>query len=170
MTVRPDPIPAARAAGTSLEEELASVAASSLDQLRPRFRAIFRVPVPDCLSRDLIARLVAHRLQEQRLGKLDRSLAEQVDRLGRGQEPRRRLKAGTVLVREHDGIMHEVVVVPDGFLWNGETFASLSIIAKRITGTSWNGPRFFGLRPRPKKPISETAGPATAGAVEAINA
>lgn len=128
------------------------VTASSLDQLRPRFRAIFRVPVPDCLSRDMVARLIAHRLQEQRLGKLDRSLAEQIDRLGRGQESRRRLKAGTVLVREHGGVMHEVVVVPDGFLWKGETFTSLSTIAKQITGTSWNGPRFFGLRPKSKKP------------------
>ncbi|MFG1303911.1 DUF2924 domain-containing protein [Xanthobacter autotrophicus] len=157
MAVRPDPIPAAQAAGTALEEELAAVAASSLDQLRPRFRALFRVPVPDCLSRDMVARLIVHRLQEQRLGKLDRSLAEQVDRLGRGQESRRRIKAGTVLVREHDGVMHEVMVVPDGFLWNGGTFASLSIIAKRITGTSWNGPRFFGLRPVLKKHAPEAA-------------
>lgn len=151
MAARPDPIPAAGAAGTLLEEELAAVAATSIGQLRQRFRALYRVPAPDCLSRDLIARLVAHRLQEQHLGKIDRSLADQIDRLGRGQEPRRRLKPGTVLVREHDGIMHEVVVVPDGFLWNGETYAGLSTIAKRITGTSWNGPRFFGLRPVSKK-------------------
>ncbi|MFG1299782.1 DUF2924 domain-containing protein [Xanthobacter sp. V3C-3] len=158
MAARPDQIPAASAAGTSLEEELAVVAAASLDQLRSRFRALCRVPAPDGLSRDMIARLIAHRLQEQRLGKLERSLSEQIDRLGRGQEPRRRLKSGTVLVREHDGVMHEVVVVPGGFLWNGETYASLSTIAKRITGTSWNGPRFFGLRPVSKKRVAETAG------------
>ncbi|MFG1242358.1 DUF2924 domain-containing protein [Xanthobacter sp. V7C-4] len=157
MAVRPDPIPAASAAGTPLDEALAVVAAASLDQLRPRFRTLFRVPAPDYLSRDMVARLIAHRLQEQRLGKLDRSLAEQVDRLGRGQEPRRRLKAGTVLVREHDGAMHEVVVVPNGFLWNGTTFASLSTIAKQITGTSWNGPRFFGLRPKAKRQSPPTA-------------
>lgn len=157
MAIRPDPIPAASTTGTPLEEGLAVVAAASLDQLRPRFRALFRVPVPACLSRDMVARLIAHRLQEQRLGKLDRSLAEQVDRLGSGQEPRRRLKAGTVLVREHGGVMHEVMVVPDGFQWNGETYASLSTIAKRITGTSWNGPRFFGLRPKAKKQSPPTA-------------
>jgi len=159
MAARPDPIPAASAAGTSLEEELAAIATASLDQLRPRFRALFRAPAPNYLSRDMIARLIVHRLQERRLGKLDRSLAEQVDRLGRGQEPRRRLKPGTMLVREHDGAVHEVVVVSDGFLWNGETYASLSTIAKQITGTSWNGPRFFGLRPR-----SQTCSPATADA------
>ena len=157
MTVRPDPIPTAQAAGASLSEELAAVAASSLDLLRPRFRALFRVPVPNCLSRDMIARLIVHRLQEQRLGRLDRSLVERVDRLGPGHEPPRRLKPGSVVVREHDGIMHEVVVVPNGFLWNGETYASLSTIAKRITGTSWNGPRFFGLRPAVKKRSPVTA-------------
>lgn len=170
MAVRPNPIPAALAAGTSLEEDLAAITAANLEPLQSRFRTLYRAPAPNCLSRDMIARLVAHRLQELRLGKLDRSLAEQVEKLGRGQESLRRLKAGTVLVREHEGVMHEVVVAPGGFLWNGENYASLSTIAKRITGTSWNGPRFFGLRPRPKKPISETAGPATAGVVKAINA
>ena len=61
-----------------------------------------------------------------------------------------------MLVREHDGILHEVVIVPGDFLWNGETHTSLSIIAKRITGTNWNGPRFFGLRPTENKRASAT--------------
>ncbi|WP_245294166.1 DUF2924 domain-containing protein [Methylobrevis pamukkalensis] len=137
------------------------VAAAPLDQLRSRFRALYRVPAPESLSRDLIARLVAHRLQEQRLGKLDPNLAGQIDRLDRhggGQTPRRRLKPGTVLVREHGGVLHEVMVVPGGFAWNGETHASLSVIARRITGTSWNGPRFFGLRPAQKAPVPDVAG------------
>jgi hypothetical protein len=56
------------------------------------------------------------------------------------------VKVGSVIVREYQGELHEVLVVPDGFCWRGEVFASLSIIARRITGTSWNGPRFFGLR------------------------
>ena len=56
---------------------------------------------------------------------------------------------GTVLVREWDRKSHRVMVMPDGFAWNGETFASLSEIAFAIiTGTKWNGPRFFGLRDR----------------------
>lgn len=158
MAARADRIPAARAAGTSLTEELAALATASFDQLRSHFRTLYRVPPPDGLSRDLIARLVAHRLQEQRLGKLDRNLAVQIDRLGGGQEQRRRLKSGTVLIREHDGILHEVVIVPGGFLWNGETHTSLSIIAKRITGTNWNGSRFFGLRPTERKRASSAAG------------
>jgi Protein of unknown function (DUF2924) len=53
---------------------------------------------------------------------------------------------GTVLVREWQGATHHVTVVNDGFLWNGSTYRSLSGIARAITGTNWNGPRFFGMR------------------------
>lgn len=95
MAARPDRIPAAIAAGTSLAGDLAAVVTASLDQLRARFRTLYRVPAPDSLSRDLIARLVAHRLQEQHLGKLDRNLAVQINRLGGGLEPHRRLESGT---------------------------------------------------------------------------
>jgi hypothetical protein len=56
------------------------------------------------------------------------------------------VKVGCVIVREHKGVLHEVMVTPQGFCWEGRTFDSLSTIAKRITGINWNGPRFFGLR------------------------
>jgi hypothetical protein len=58
----------------------------------------------------------------------------------------RRLKAGTVIIREYQGERYEVTVAPDGFIWREKTYASLSMIAREITGTNWNGPRFFGLR------------------------
>ena len=54
----------------------------------------------------------------------------------------------SILVREWDRKSHRIMVMPDGFAWNGETFDSLSEIAFAITGTKWNGPRFFGLRDR----------------------
>ena len=53
-----------------------------------------------------------------------------------------------ILAREHNGELHRVVVMPDGFAWNGKTYGSLSEVARAITGTNWNGPRFFGLRDR----------------------
>ena len=59
----------------------------------------------------------------------------------------RRIKPGAILVREWKGKSHRVTVLPDGFAYEGETFRSLSEIARRITGGRWNGPRFFGLRP-----------------------
>jgi hypothetical protein len=72
-----------------------------------------------------------------------------MDRLARGgnagSEPIRRLKAGTVLVREYGGARHTVTVVAGGFAWNGAIYPSLSSVARAITGTAWNGPRFFGL-------------------------
>ena len=65
----------------------------------------------------------------------------------RGAERARRLKAGTVLVREYQGERHTVTVVADGFLWGDSTYKSLTTIARAITGTAWSGPRFFGVQP-----------------------
>ena len=107
------------------------------------------------LPKSLIARLFAYRLQvhrsgdllKQALGFLQRIAAE----IEAGKEPNvpypedRRLKAGSVLVREHDGVQHRVMALEEGYAWGGKTFASLSAVAKAITGTNWNGQRFFGL-------------------------
>jgi Protein of unknown function (DUF2924) len=87
-----------------------------------------------------------------------------------GTDVRRRLKAGTVLVREYQGERHTVTVVPDGFVWQGATYGSLSTIARAITGTAWGGPRFFGLRSANSKqedqePDEPTAKPKQAGRV-----
>jgi Protein of unknown function (DUF2924) len=102
---------------------------------------------PKALSRDLLARMLAYRVQEQALGKLGREIGKLLERLAQGgTEPVRHLKVGTVMVREHQGTLHEVMVVPGGFCWRENTYASLSTVARAITGTSWNGPRFFGLR------------------------
>ena len=56
-----------------------------------------------------------------------------------------------MLAREWNDRMHRVAVLADGFAWNGKTYPSLSKIALAITGTRWNGPRFFGLRDKPSK-------------------
>jgi hypothetical protein len=94
--------------------------------------------------------MIAYRIQEQALGGLDRETSKLLTRLVRGENSginlNQRLKAGTVLVREYQGERHTVTIVPTGFLWQGTIHPSLSTIAGAITGTSWNGPRFFGLR------------------------
>jgi hypothetical protein len=64
-------------------------------------------------------------------------------------------RTGTILVREWRGTTYQVTVVDDGFLWNGKTHRSLSSIARAITGTNWNGSRFFGMR-EAKNPAPET--------------
>jgi hypothetical protein len=141
--MRPTEVPSA----DDLEAELAGIRELSLDTLRARWRERTERNAPKILSRELLARMIAHRIQEQALGGLSRETRKLLDRLAQGDgEPVRHLKIGTVLVREHQGTLHQVIVVPGGFSWREKTYASLSTIARAITGTSWNGPRFFGLR------------------------
>jgi hypothetical protein len=136
-------------AAERLEAELDRIAALGLDEVRALWRELTQQNAPKALSGDLLARMIAHRIQEQRLGKLSREMRKLLDRLAKGgAEPLRHLKVGTVMVREHQGTLHEVMVVPGGFSWQEKTYPSLSTIARAITGTSWNGPRFFGLRGR----------------------
>jgi hypothetical protein len=110
---------------------------------------MFGAVPPKGLTKDIIARMIAYRIQEEAFGGLDKETVRLLDRLAQGEKPsdlNRRLKAGTVLIREYMGERHTVTVVPDGFLWADRTYSSLSVIAQAITGTKWNGPRFFGLR------------------------
>ena len=108
---------------------------------------IFGRTPPADLSKDLLRRMIAWRLQEWAFGGLDRESLRFLDGLARhGSSPRRRqLKPGTVLVRDYQGQRHTVTVAPDGFEWQGTTYSSLSAIARAITGTAWSGPRFFAL-------------------------
>ncbi len=104
---------------------------------------------PAALSKDLLGRLMAWRLQEQAFGDLDRESLRFLNGLARySGSPRRQLKPGTVLVRDYHGQRHTVTVAADGFNWQGMTYASLSAIARAITGTAWSGPRFFALGQR----------------------
>jgi Protein of unknown function (DUF2924) len=148
-------------AAETLETELDRIAALGLDDVRSLWLKMTGRSAPKALSCDLFARVIAHRVQEQRLGKLSREMRQRLDGLARGGvEPVRHLKVGTVMVREHQGETHEVIVVPGGFSWRDKTYPSLSAIAKGITGTSWNGPRFFGLRGK-----TEAEPPARAGSI-----
>jgi len=131
----------------ALEAEIARIRALGLDELRTLWRSTFRAPPPPAFTKDLIARFMTWHIQEQASGGRDHNTDKLLDGLGRGDKPQvRRLKPGTVLVREYQGERHTVTVIRDGFLWRDGTYASLSTIARSITGTAWNGPRFFGLR------------------------
>ena len=133
----------------AIEAEIARIRSLALDALRRRWRVIFGRTPPAGLSKDLLGRMIACRLQEQTFGGLDRESLRVLDGLARhGGSPRRRLKPGTVLVRDYQGQRHTVTVVSDGFDWQGTTYPSLSAIARAITGTAWSGPRFFALARR----------------------
>ena len=138
----------------AIEAEIARIRSLPLDALRRRWRVMFGRTPPAALSKDLLGRMIARRLQEQAFGSLDRESLRFLDALARqGGSPRRQLKPGTVLVRDYHGQRHTVTVAADGFNWQGTTYPSLSAIARAITGTAWSGPRFFALaRPNGTSP------------------
>src|SRR6266496_2142465 len=125
-------------------------------ELRILWEREFSGKPPSSLGRDILALGIAYARQERRYGGLSRPVAKELDRLlaralgdgsGTPELPTKPLpRAGTILVREWQGTTHHVTVADDGFLWNGKPHRSLSSIARAITGTTWNGPRFFGLR------------------------
>ncbi len=142
----------------TLDVEIARLRDLDVGALRHRWRTVFRRQAPPHLPRHLLVRVLAYRLQADQLGDLDGESQRLLDASGspetagqRAAEMRRRtteLRPGTVLGREWNGQMHRVVVLAEGFAWSGKTYPSLSKIALAITGTRWNGPRFFGLRDR----------------------
>jgi hypothetical protein len=137
-----------------LQARLAALAELDLEQLRTEWQRLYRSAPPLRLSRDLLQRSIAHRLQEEALGGLppavQRRLAALVRALAANREPagasRVKLKAGATLVREWHGRTHTVLVLDRGFEHNGKHYMSLTQIAHAITGAHWSGPRFFGLR------------------------
>ena len=157
--------PATRA---SIEDEIAHLRDLDLKGLRARWQSVFQRPAPLHVPRHLLFAVVAFRIQADRLGDLDYETRKVLDRTRTNDSgsamanrleslDRRRteLTPGTVLVREWDRRSHRVMVLADGFAWNGQTYDSLSKIAFAITGTRWNGPRFFGLRDKQVQSTSE---------------
>ena len=143
----------------AIEAEVNQIRSLGVDALRQRWRMMFGAVPPKGLTKDILGRMIAYRIQEKAFGGLDRETIKLLDRLTRGEKPNelnRRLKPGTVLIREYNGERHTVTVTPEGFLWGEKTYSNLSIIAQTITGTKWNGPRFFGLR-MPSKPEATEA-------------
>ena len=144
---------------TSIGEEIAHLRGLDLKGFRSRWQSVFQRPPPDHLPRHLLFAIIAYRIQVDRLGDLDhetRQILDRTDTKNGGEtifmrlvsfdQKRIELTLGTVLVREWDRRSQRVMVMADGFAWNGQTYDSLSKIAFAITGTKWNGPRFFGLR------------------------
>ena len=134
----------------ALEAEIEQIRSLPIEELRALWRRTFKSQLPHALGKDMLGRMISYHIQEKALGGLSRASLRLLDDIG-GAKPtnelaRRRLKPGTVLVREYQGERHSVVVAPDGFVWRKETYASLSTIARLVTGTNRNGPKFFGLR------------------------
>jgi hypothetical protein len=144
-----------------LDAEITRLRDLGITELRRRWQTIFRRQAPPHLPRHLLFRVLAYRLQAEQLGDLDADIVRLLDRSGppeqvgqqavKGDPGRGGVKPGTVLGREWNGQMHRVTVMADGFAWKGKIYPSLSRVAFVITGTRWNGPKFFGMRDEPRK-------------------
>jgi Protein of unknown function (DUF2924) len=138
--------------------DLGSLETASVEALRLRWTSAYGIgPLPR-LSRELLIRGIAYRMQEQARGGLSGKVVRRLEQIARGEDAAHCsgasasvARAGTRLVREWQGRAHEVVALEDGFLWNGKAYRSLSEIARLITGTRWSGPRFFGLQDERRK-------------------
>ena len=153
---------------TSVEDEIAHLRGLDLGGLRARWRSVFQRSAPAHLTRHLLFAVIAYRLQADRFGDLDHETKQVLDRtlaketapimsarLASFDQKRTEPTPGTVLVREWDRQSQRVTVMAYGFAWNGQTYDSLSKVAFAITGTKWNGPRFFGLRDKGDQSTTE---------------
>ena len=134
-----------------LDNQLATLATMSPAQLRSEWLSLYKAPAPP-LTADLLARGIAWRLQERAHGGLSKSTLREVEQLRRQFERGRaarvsdgRIKPGTRLVRDWGGKSHHVLILESGYLYQDRRYASLSQVARDITGARWSGPRFFGL-------------------------
>ena len=150
---------------TEVERQIAGLANRSTQDLRVAWRQLHHTGPPLGLSRDLLTRALAHQLQEQSYGGASRalrrrlqSLAGASDKATMAVDPGLVLKTGTTLVRQWRAHAHTVLVCEDGFEYEGQRYRSLSVIAERITGAHWSGPRFFGLTNRAGAALGAGAG------------
>jgi hypothetical protein len=150
------PVAGTHSPGADIAARITALGALATADLRIEWRRLYRATPPTRLSRDLLLRGVAHKLQEQLHGGLSptiqrrlRSLVEGTDKQSRSRAaPAITLKPGTELVREWRGHVHTVNVLDDGFDYRDQRYRSLTRIARLITGVHWSGPLFFGLSKR----------------------
>lgn len=143
------------AADESVVAQLAALKRMTVVELKTKWESLFDAPAPNN-SRSYLELRLGYRIQELTLGGLSRETRRTLDLLAdeiEGKIGRKSIIAdfrnpvvGTRLVREWGGVEHTVTVIKDGFDWQGQKFKSLSAAARAITGTQWNGYRFFGLR------------------------
>jgi hypothetical protein len=131
---------------TSLASEVAALDALAIGDLRARWVRLVDTPAPR-LSANMQRLALAWEIQARALGGLSRSTSQTLDQLGGGRTRTTKARAGMRLVREWQGQAHVVEIGEDEVIrWNGQTWRSLSEVARAITGTRWSGPAFFGLK------------------------
>jgi hypothetical protein len=153
-------------ANREFEAEIRRLPDLSLGELRARWKALFGNSAPLSLRRKFLARAVAYQMQVAAYGGLAPSTKKRLQGIAAGVRQGdldlpgivRTIRPGTQMLRQWQDRTHTVTAVSDGFEWNGQTYKSLSAIARQITGTNWNGYVFFGIK-RPAPGNKNAAGP-----------
>ena len=140
----------------SVTARVLSLPNCSRGELEEQWRALWGSEPPRHGSREFLTRAVAYGIQAQAFGGLDAKTLQLLRKANQvnGDRPKglaNRISKGSKLFREWHGETHEVLVLDKGFAWRGETYSSLSAIARAITGAHWNGWAFFGVKRRPKE-------------------
>ena len=138
----------------TLGADLATLQELSFSELKERWADLYDSACPIRISRNFLLRALAYRMQEKVLGGLDRATRRRLDRAAKdlaagrilGTSTQTKIKSGTRLLREWQGVVHEVIVLETSVHYRGESWPSLSAVARAITGARWSGPRFFGLK------------------------
>jgi hypothetical protein len=154
----------ARVNAGAIERKLDRIRSLGLEELRFEWRQQYQSEPPK-ISRGLLVLALGYRLQEIEHGGLGKSTRRKLRTISKalrttgrvGPTPSLSLKPGARLVREWHGRTHTVTVTDDGFEYAGASYASLTRVAKKITGAHWSGPRFFGL------PAAATERPSNGG-------
>jgi len=148
-----------------VDRQISELVDRSTRELRLTWRQSYGTGPPLGLSRDLLIRALTNQLQEQSYGGMSRALRRRLQSLSGASakatmavDPGLVLKTGTTLVRQWRGHAHTVLVREDGFEYQGECYRSLTVVAERITGAHWSGPRFFGLTKREGDLVGAGAG------------
>lgn len=152
-------------AGSKVFKEIARLGDLDLAGLQKRWRSLFRRDAPQHLDRRFLLAIVAYRIQANVFGDLDSVTVQFLKQIGTGNAPIEAvrsaydlqtlaLRPGTILTREWNGHAQRVTVKTEGYVWQGKSFDSLSAVAFAITGTKWNGHRFFGLRDKTRRDLT----------------
>ncbi|MDO8433310.1 MAG: DUF2924 domain-containing protein [Candidatus Binatus sp.] len=137
-----------------MSAEIDHLAALSREHLLDRWRELYRTEPPRKIGRDLLIRAIAYRLQENAYGGLKSATRRMLAKVAEDASARRpirvapvrTLKPGTVLLRDWHGVQHQVTVLESAIMFQKKRYKSLSEVARKITGTRWSGPLFFGLK------------------------
>ena len=132
----------------SIVKQVLELESKTMSELHKIHSNLFMENPSGLLSKEYLIRKLAYRIQELSIGGLDpKSKAKLSEAAGGSVKAKQTsLLAGTKIRREYNNIIHEVEVTEDGFEYNGQRWSSLSAIATKITGTKWNGQKFFGFR------------------------